>query len=341
MDQQIEEVTGIKSDPLKTPETTPAAEVNAQPAVTEQTQKTTPEEPKVNEADTEEKEFWEKEDLGAKPVEEDWKSKFEGTHSEYMALKNKIESNKVTKALLEVMDSPNFDFSAFLETQTAKKLDFTKVPIDALYKASLESDTVANYTPEEIEALWEEKQAELKDSPLKEKQLKSELVKQFQSQQPQESTDEPELIKLWKTQKEEQKAEATKRATEHKQVMDGISTYTEGLVGQKMGGVEITKEDIEAVKEMTSIDYYKNNEGKIDEKRIAIDRLKARMWDKSQKFYKSDAVREAKKAITRPSTSSGGGEVGNTDPRTEEERILDQAAQEMGLKDRTAFTGKN
>lgn len=333
IEKQIEEETGIKREPKSETEMPPPAKENAAPEPPKEEVTPPVEKPKENEAPPAvEKEFWEKDLEEPPPVAEDWKTKFEGTNTEYTAFKTKVESNKVTKKLLELIDSPNFDLPAFLETQIAKKIDFTKVPVDALYKASLEADTVANYTPEEIEDLWKEKAEELKANPVKEKALKSELVRQFQSQQPEQSDEEPELIKLWKSQKEEQDTARQKSITEHKQVLEGISKYTETLVGQKMGGVEITKEDVDAVNQMTNIDYYKDANGKVSETRIAIDRLKARMWDKSQKYYKSDAVIEAKKAITRPSTSTGGGDVGDTDQRPPNEKILDEVAQGMGLK---------
>lgn len=332
IDKQIEDVTGIKSEVQASPETPP---IVADPVIPEIV--TPPaEKPNVDQAQVEEKEFWQVPNLGVtgETKEEDWKTKYESVNGEYSGLKSKIESDLVLKRLFELKDSPNFDLPAFLESQIAKKLDFTKVPIENLYKASLEGDKIANYTDEEIETLWEEKKEELKGNPTKEKTLKSELVKEFQSQQPEENTEEPELLKTWKTQKEQQEVARQKSIKEHQEVMEGIKNYTQGLIGKKMGGVEITQEDVDMANHRASIDYYKDKEGKINHTLIAVDRMKATMWDKSQTYFKSDAVIEARKQITRPSTDRAGGQVGDTDGRTEEEKLLDKAAQDLGLKDR-------
>lgn len=318
---ELDEFLGIKTEPKKedpVAEAKPVVEETKteQTATAEQTPQAKGEEVK------QEKEWWElpAEEKKEEPATEDWKAKFEEATSKL----SKIESNKILKTLYDLADSPEFDFEKFIETQVTKRVDYSQLPLENLYKASLEADKIANYTAEEIEEMWEEKKAELTGKSAQEKALKSQLVKQFQESDPGHSEEEPELLKTWKQQKAERDQAQAKANAEFKEVNDGISSFTKGLVGKEIGGVKITEEHAKEINLRMNIDYYRKD-GKINANMIAMDRAKAVLFDAVYKHMKTNAVIEAKKQITRPSNQSGGGDVVDTDGRDENQRIVDEA----------------
>lgn len=328
IDKYISDELGIKTEDVK-PQI-PVAE--PEPKTPEPTLQNN-EPPKVEPEKPEEKEWWQQpEDI--KPVETDWKSKWEEDNKKL----SKYEQNKLLKTLSEVADAPDFDFEKFIDSQRTKRIDFTAVPLADLYKASLDEDKIANYTEAEIEQAWDLKKAELEGNTLAEKALRSELINKFQSKQPAENNEDPEIVKNWKIQKAENEERSSKTAKEYKEVNDEITSFTDSLAGKKMGEIEITKDEIERAKSRSNIDYYRTKDGKLDGRAIAIDRMKAVMFDKLFSEGKKAAKIEAIKEISRPSNTPGtGGAITDTDGRDADTRILDEVAQKMGLKDHTEF----
>ena len=327
-DEEIGKIAGLEPE-TKVVETTPAqVEV---PVSTEQT-------PEAKTVVTEEKLFEDGDllsdiTLNQTPTEvvDDWKAKYEEINGKL----TNIESNRFKKAFLELVDSPDFNFDTFLEAQSNRKTDYTKVPLGNLYKDSLKADTVAGYTEEDIEEMWEMKKDSL--SPLEQKTLRSQLVKEMQSKESVVTHDEPQIFKEWKQTKEQYSQEVAKQQKEFTELNSGIETFANSLIGKKIAGVEITKDDIGNINKRMGLDYYKGEDGKLNAQKIALDQTKAIMFDKVVKYLKKEAVIEATKKITRPTTAGTSGQVVDTDGRSENEVLLDNAAKAIGLTSAADF----
>lgn len=271
------------------------------------------------------------------PKEIDYKAELEKTQNEFKSLKDKIEKHKPIKDLTELIDSPDFDLEKFFEVNSKKSIDFTQYPVENLYKQKLANDQIAGYTPEEIDELWEDKKAELAANPKLEKSLKSELVREFQANQPTVSNEEPEIIKTWKQANQERVEQMEKSRADQLEITKGIKDFSSSLVGKKIAGeIEITQADSDAVSDKMTADYYKGKDGKLDTTKITLDRLKAVKFDEMVNYfktqYKKDAVIEARQEITKPSKNeNGGGGVVNVDTRDPATQVIENAMASMGL----------
>lgn len=334
--EYLQNLTG--EEPAKEPQAQaqqPEAEQKPEPekqpdpvAAPEPTAEVKTETPKANEAPTEEEEWWKKGSAVEKePEPDDLKAEIE----KYKSQLSKYEQNKFVKQLAELVDAPDFDFEKFLEAQISKRVDYAAQPLENLFKASLEADTVAGYTDEDIESLWEEKKAELEGKPALEKKLKSELVKEFQSKEPQQTEESPE-IKSWKEQKAAVQKQNEVARAEHERVTKGIEQFTKGLVGKTVAGYKVAEEDIAETAKRMDINFYKKPDGKIDEVKLGLDRLKAALFDKVIAHKEATAKKEAVKSITRASTDHAGNSLVDTDGRTQQEKVLDEYAQSRGYK---------
>jgi hypothetical protein len=334
MNQKITENTVVDPLIVQTPETQiPPANVQTQDA---------PAGDKPNEqpAATVEKGLWDDIIEAKAPVQEDLNAKMVELETKFSAHTSKLEKNKILKQMYELVDSPGFDFEQFIETQRPKaKVDYNQYALEQLYKADLESDTVAGYTPQEIEELWEVKKAEIEGKTAIEKQLKSELVRKFDSTQV-VSEEEPELIKGWREQKADQERARTENAQAQRDLNDGITNFAKSIVGKTVGGIVITQDHADAISVKMNADTYKGADGKIDPQKLGVDRLKAALFGDMVKYYKENAVIDARKQITNPSLQSGGGGVVDTDTRSESEKILMEAAIQQRLPADTFLKNK-
>ncbi len=349
-DLGVTELLEKKQAELGIAQTTPPAEVQT-PIATE-TPTTTPETPvvevKTEKAETTPKEvdIWGEIIQPKEPVETDWKVEAEKAKTEYQALQERINKSKIVKNLLEVESAPDYDLEKFLENIVPKKIDFTKQPLEALYKESLFQDSVEKYSDDEIEQLWEAKKAEIEENPLLAKTLRSALVKELQEKQPQEA-EESELIKEWKESAKAKREAEIAAINEQREVVKGISDFSKSLIGKKIAGeIEITPTHVEGITEKMDANYYRGKDGKLDSQRLAQDRLKAVMFDEVVKYYttknKIEATIEARKEITRPNANeSGGGQVISTDARDNATKIIEETMEAMGLGESKNFVLKN
>lgn len=307
---------------------------------------TTTETPNVTTATTEEKSIiWDADDLLSEvktPTEvkevkdvivDDFKAKYE-------QLNGKIESNKLLKQLMDVADAPDFDYEKFIEAQVSKKVDYEKLPLENLYKASLAADTVAGYTEEEIDEMWESKKNELTST--EQKTLKSELVNKFKSNDTQDSQEEPETIKAWKQSKQQAQEAAVKEQEVWNNLNTEIEGYSKSIVGKKLAGVVITEEDAKELLPSLTLSKFtekdENGNNKLNGKKISDIQLKGIMFDKVVAHLTKNATKEAMQKITRPNSEAGGHSAVDTDGRSANERMLDEYAQSMGLKSHKDLT---
>lgn len=306
---------------------TPPAQAETPPVVT-----TEKEETPVGEVD-----IWKDVTTTEVKVDKDWQKEFEKAQAEYSSLKEKIEKDAILKNLFELHDAPDFDPEKFIESYSKKKVDFTQFPVENLYKQSLHDDKIADYTPEEIDQMWEKKKEEIEQNPLLGKSLKSQLVREFEAKQPKEMASEPEIFKTWRESKQQQQARLEAARNEQLEIANGIKQFSESLVGKKIAGeIEITKADAEAISDKMDANYYKGKDGKLDTAKLALDRLKAVKFDEMVTYYKTqykkDAVIEARKEIAKPNRNeSGGGQMLNTDTRDNATKVIQDAMTQMGL----------
>lgn len=262
-------------------------------------------------------------------IVEDFKAKYE-------EVTGKIVNNKLLKTLFDVVNSPEFDYEKFIESQIIRKVDYASQTLENLYKANLEADKIANYTEDEIEQLWEEKKVDLDGNTAKEKSLKSELVNKFKNNEQRVSQDEPETIKVWKQSQQQKQIEADKEKLKWNTLDKEIKDYSKTLIGKKIGGVVITEEDANGIIPNLTLSQFsekaENGETKLNAKKIGEVTLKGLMFDKVVEYLKKEAIIEATKKVTRPNSQGGGNSAVDTDGRTENEKMLDAYAQSKGLK---------
>jgi hypothetical protein len=242
------------------------------------------------------------------PEEQEDKTDYKSLWEQADARAKKYESNPFVTAVAEAMEAPDFDAEKFIDSLKPKEIK--EMSLEQLWKMDKKINSNLEYTDEELTELWQEEFEGISESNIKQKSLKDTLIGKLKPKV--DLGKEPAYVTEMKQKAAAQREQAQKGQEGYNKFISDTTTYVDGFDGAEIvEGLIVDKEAIEEVKKSLTVDYYRNQDGSMNVKKIGKDRVKAAMFDKLVGHLKEMAKAEAKKEVYRPNADSVSGD-GNT-----------------------------